>query len=224
MRKLAVLVVVAGALLTLDVAARGWAESKLAERAAAYYPPATAASASIRSFPFLGRLLARASVSRVSLSMENVRAGDVVLSRLDVDLADVVLDREELLRGRVRFVDIGRGRFAVRIDGPSLARAAGVDLLLGEGTIEIRREVGGAGVSATAEASLAGNTLHLRPRSVRGADVPVAGLAVAYEIPGVSFASCRAEVRAVAGALLVSCTLDDVPTSLLVPSAIREDR
>lgn len=215
MRRLAVLVVVVGAFLAADVAARGWAESKLAERAAAHYPPATSSTASIRSFPFLGRLLAGNTVSEVSFSMENVRAEAVVLSRLDVALFDVVLDRGELFRGRVRPVDVGRGRLSARIDGPSLARATGVDLRFGEGAVEIHREVAGTDVFATAEVTLVGNTLHLRPTSVRGTGLPAADFAVTYEIPGVELFACEAGVRAVPGALIVACTLDDVPTAFL---------
>src|SRR5437588_6177407 len=59
------------ALIVGDQAAKGWAESKLAERAAAYYPPGAGSSASIHSFPFLGRLLVSGSVDRKSTRLNS---------------------------------------------------------------------------------------------------------------------------------------------------------
>lgn len=209
------LVVVVGALLAADVAARVWAESKLRERAAAYYPPSTAAAASIRSFPFLGRLLVLGDVPEVSVAMENVRPGVVVVRRLTLDMETVEVDRGKLLRGRVRLVDVGRGRIEARIDGPSLARAAGVDLRFREGAIEIHKDVRGVDVFATARASMEENVVRFEPTSVQGVGLPLEAFAVTYEIPGPELVPCRPTVRPVEGGLLVSCTVDEVPAALL---------
>ena len=55
-----------------DQAAKGWAESKLAERAAAYYPPGSGSSASIHSFPFIG-LAVLGVVPQVDVNLDDLR-------------------------------------------------------------------------------------------------------------------------------------------------------
>ncbi len=129
MRKWIVLVVPTVILLALivgDRAAKGWAESKLAERAAAYYPPGAGSSASIRSFPFIGRLLFLGSIPRVDVNLDDLRFQAVLVRRLSLRVSDVKLDRAELFSGRVHLDDVGRGRIVATIDGPSLAKAVGL--------------------------------------------------------------------------------------------------
>ena len=216
MRKLlVVLVVFAGALLAGDAAARSWAESKLAEQAAAYYPQSSGASASIRSFPFLGRLFLVGDVPGVSVAMTGVQADPVLVETVTFDLERVEVDRSELFSGRVRLFDIGRGRIEARIDGPSLARAVGVDVRFSEGSVEIRRQIRGVDVTATAQVSIEGNVVRLTPTSVQGLRVPLESLAVEYRIPGVDIVPCVADARPVAGGLMLSCEIDDIPAPLV---------
>lgn len=220
MRKLlVVLVVLGGVLLGADVAARAWAESRLREQAVAYYPPGSTATATIRSFPFLGRLLLQGEVPEASLTMENVQADILIVSSIDLDLERVELDRPALFRGEVRVVDVGRGRVEARIDGSSLARAAGVDIRFGDGVVEIHKTIRGVDVSATARATLDGNQLRLTAIEVQGRRVPLETFVVTYDIPGVELIPCDADLRPVAGALLVSCALDDVPPGLVTAVA-----
>lgn len=199
-----------------DVAARSWAEGQLRDRAAAYYPAGTAASAQIRSFPFLGRLLALGRVSEVSVSMRNLRAEDIVVSRLRLAVDDVDLSRSDLFRGRVRLVDIGSATVEALVDGASVARATGADIRFSEGRIEVHREVGGVDVFATGTVSIEGNVLRLRPESVQGAGLPLDAFELTYRIPGPALIECdAAEGRAVAGGFVVACTLDEIPASLV---------
>lgn len=214
-----ILAVLTAGLVAADFAARTWAESKLAEQAAAYYPPSGSSSASIRSFPFLGRLLVAGDVPGVSLRMENVRADVILLSRIEFDLSDVVVDRGELFAGRVQVVDVGAGRIEGLVDGSSLARAAGVDLRFGRGEVEVHRQVGGVDVSATGRVTLKGNRLRIEPTSVQGVGVPASSLTVTYDIPGVELLPCAAEVRPVPEGLLLTCALEDVPPALLPGAA-----
>jgi DUF2993 family protein len=214
-RKLVVIVVVlAGAGFVADRMARSWAEGKLAERAAASYP-STSSSASIHSFPFLGRLAVQGAVRRVELTMEDVRLDLLLVHTLELDLRAVEVDRGELRRGRVRLLDIGEGRIDLRIDGPSLARALGADLRFQDGSIEVRRRVAGADVVARGQVTLDGNTLRLRPTSVEGVGLPASAFALSYQVPESLLPPCRADLRAVTGALVVGCTFTEVPESLL---------
>jgi len=211
----AVLVAVLAALLFADQATRVWAEGKLRDRAAAYYPPATSASASIRSFPFLGRLLASGDVPEVTLSMQDVRYGLVVVSTLTLDLHSVRVDRRELFKGHVRLLDVGQGRIEARLDGPSIGRALGVDLRVSDGVIQIHKQVQGVPVTATAKVTFSGNVVRIEPIKVQGAPVPASALTVSYKIPGAELLPCTPEVRAVSGAVILSCSVSDVPAGLV---------
>jgi hypothetical protein len=215
-RKLVVvMVIVLLVLLVGDQVARSWAEAKLRERAAAYYPPATSASASIRSFPFLGRLFVEGVVPEVKLTMEDVRFDVLLVQDLRLDLHRVEIDKGELTRGRVRLLDIGEGRIDLRIDGSSLARAVDADVRFLDGSIEVHKRVGGVDVVGRGQLTLEGNTLRLRPTSVEGVGVPASAFAVTYRIADSLLPPCRAQVRAVAGGLAASCTFTEVPESLV---------
>jgi hypothetical protein len=215
MRKLVVLLIVAGVLLAGDQAARVYAQSKLAERAAAYYPPSTAADASIRSFPFVGRLLVMGDVVEMKVGMENLQADVILIRRLDLDLRDVELDRNALFRGRVELIDIGSGRIDALIDGPSLAKAAQADLRFHEDSVEIHKRVGGADVFARGRASVSNNVLRLQPTSVQGVGLPASAFALTLRISGPEILPCDAVAEPVEGGLLVGCNVKDVPPSLV---------
>ncbi|HEY3239773.1 MAG TPA: LmeA family phospholipid-binding protein [Acidimicrobiia bacterium] len=219
MRKLVVLAGLSVALVAADFAARAWAEAKLAEQAAAYYPPSSASSASIRSFPFLGRLLVLGDVPEVSLRMENLVAGILTLRRLEFDLRDVKVDRGELFAGRVRVVDVGAGRVEALVDGSSLARAVGLDVRFTEGEVEMHKNVRGTDVSARGRVTLEGNRLRIVPISVQGLGVPASAFSVTFDIPGAELLPCQAEVRLVPGGVLVACAVDDVPPALVQGAA-----
>jgi hypothetical protein len=214
-RKLVVLAVLSGVLLAADFAARAWAEAKLAEQTAAYYPPSSASSASIDSFPFLGRLLVGGDVPGVSVRMENLRAGILAVARLELNLTDVKVDRGELFAGRVRVVDVGAGRMEALVDGASLARAVGLDLRFTDGEVEIHTTVRGVDLSARGRVTLEGNRLRIVPTSVQGLGLPAAALTVTYAIPGADLLPCEAEVRPVPEGVLVACAVDDVPPALV---------
>jgi hypothetical protein len=218
-RKLVVLGVLAGALLVADVAARSWAESKLADQAAAYYPPSGTSSASIRSFPFLGRLLILGDVPGVSVRMEDLHADLLTVRRLELDLVDVNVDRGELFAGRVRVRDVGAGRIEALVDGSSLARAVGLDLRFADGEVEIHKTVRGVDVSARGRVTLEGNRLHIVPTSVQGLGLPATAFTVTYQIPGAELLPCQAEVRPVPEGVLVACAVDDVPPALVQGAA-----
>lgn len=215
-RKLVVLAVLAAGLVVADIAARSWAESKLAEQAAAYYPPSGRSSASIRSFPFLGRLALSGDVPAVVLRLEELSAHILTVRHLEFDLKDVKVDRSELAAGRVRVIDIGAGRIEALLDGASLARAVGLDVRFTDGEVEVRRTVRNIEVSARGRVTLEGNLLKIVPTSVQGLGLPASAFTITYEIPGVELLPCAAEVRPVPDGLLVACAVNDIP-GVLVP-------
>jgi len=203
------------ALVVGDQAAKGWAESQLAERAAAYYPPGSGSSASIRSFPFVGRLLISGSVPKVDVNLEDVRFQAVVVRRLSLKVSDVKLDRGDLFDGRVRLLDVGQGRLQATIDGPSLAKATGFDVRFTPGQVEVHQRIQGVNVIAKGDLAVKGNQVTVTPTSVQGLAVPASRFAISYRIPGIELIPCQADVEIIEDAAVLSCAIDDIPAALV---------
>ena len=203
------------ALIVGDQAAKGWAESKLAERAADYYPPGAGSSASIRSFPFIGRLLFLGSIPRVDVNLDDLRFQAVLIRRLSLRVSDVKLDRGELFSGRVRLEDVGEGQIVATVDGPSLAKATGVDVRFTPGQVEVHQKIRGVDVVAKGQLSVKGNLVTVTPTSVQGLAVPASRFAISYRIPGTEILPCQADVRIIQNAVVLSCDVTDVPAALV---------
>ncbi|HVW33615.1 MAG TPA: DUF2993 domain-containing protein [Acidimicrobiia bacterium] len=218
MRKWILLVVPTVIVLLLivgDQAAKGWAESKLAEQAAAYYPPGAGSSASIHSFPFIGRLLVSGSVPRADVNLDDLKIDAVVIRQLSIHVSDVRLNRSDLFHGRVHLDDIGQGKIVATIAGPSLARATGLDLRFSPGEVEVRKQISGVAVVARGKVAVKGNLVTITPTSVQGLNVPPSALAVSYRIPGVEIFPCQADVKLVQNGVVLSCAVTDVPAALV---------
>jgi hypothetical protein len=203
------------ALIVGDQAAKSWAETKLAERAAAYYPPGSGSSASIRSFPFVGRLLISGSVPQVDVNLDDLRFQAVVVRRLSLEVSDVKLDRSDLFNGRVRLLDAGQGRVRATIDGPSLAKVTGFDVRFTPGQVEVHQRIQGVDVVAKGQLSVNGNLVKITPTSIEGLAVPASRLTISYRIPGIEILPCDADVEIVENAAALSCAIDDVPAALV---------
>ena len=218
MRKWILLVIPTVVLLVLivaDQAAKGWAESQLAERAAAYYPPGSGSSASIHSFPFIGRLLFLGSVPRVDVNLDDVRVQEVLIRQLSIHVTDVKLNRSDLFGGKVHLDDVGEGKIVATIDGPSLARAAGLDLRFTPGEVQLHEKIQGVDVTARGKVAVKGNVVTVTPTSVEGLNVPASRFAVSYRIPGIEILPCQADVKIVQNGIVVSCNVVDVPPALV---------
>jgi hypothetical protein len=203
------------ALIVGDGAARSWAERRLAERAAAYYPPGAGSSARIHSFPFIGRLLFLGSVPRVDVNLDDLRFEAVLIRRLSLRVSDVKLDRDELFGGRVRIEDVGEGRIVATVDGPSLARATGFDVRFRPGEVEVHRRIQGVDVVAKGQLAVQGNLVTVTPTSVQGLAVPASRFAISYRIPGIELLPCQADVQIIRDAVTLSCDVTDVPAALV---------
>lgn len=202
-------------LLAADVGTRVWAQGQLADYAAAYYPPSGGSDASIKSFPFLGRLALAGTVPKVSLTINDVQTGLVVVSKLTIDLDRVEIDRNTIFSGDVKVKDIGRGRIEALIAGPSLSKALGVDIRFLPGEVEVNKTIAGVKVTAKGQVAIDGNTVIVKPTSVEGVNVPLSQFALRYEIPGVELLPCEATVTLVAEGVALSCAVDDVPAALV---------
>jgi LmeA-like phospholipid-binding len=203
------------ALIVGDRAAKGWAESKLAERAAAYYPPGSGSSASIHSFPFLGRLLFSGSVPWVDVNLDDVRIEAVLIRQLSIHVSEVKLARGELFHGGVHIDDVGQGRIVATLDGPSLAKAIGVDVRFTPGEVQVHQKIQGVDVTAKGKVSVKGNLVTVTPTSVEGLAVPPSRFAVSYRIPGIEILPCQADVKVVQNGVVLACNVSDVPAALV---------
>jgi len=203
------------AFVVADRAAKGWAESQLADRAAAYYPPGSDSSASIRSFPFLVRLLFLGSVPRVDVNLEDVRFQAVLVRRLSLRVSDVKLDRAELFSGRVHLDDIGQGQITATLDGPSLAKATGFDLRFKPGEVEVHQKIQGVDVVAKGQVAVKGNVVSVTPTSVQGLAVPLSRFAISYRIPGIEILPCQADVKIIQNGVTLACQVSDIPAALV---------
>jgi len=202
-------------LVVVDQSAKGWAERKLAERAAAYYPPGSGSSASIHSFPFIGRLLFSGSVPRVDVNLDDLRIQTVLIRQLSIHVSDVKLNRSDLFHGRVHLDHVGQGKIVATIDGPSLARAAGLDLRFTPGEVSVHEKIQGVDVTAKGKVAVKGNVVTVTPTSVEGLNVPASRFAVSYRIPGIEILPCQADVKIVQNGIVVSCNVVDVPPALV---------
>jgi len=199
-----------------DQAAKSWAESKLAERAAKYYPPGSSASASIHAFPFIPRLLLTATVPRVDVNLDNLKIQAVVIRRLSLDVAQVKLDRDELFRGTVHVRDAGEGTIVATLDGPALAKALGADVRFLPGEVEVHQRIAGVDVKARGKVTVKGNVVTVTPTSVEGQAVPPSRFTLSYRIPGIELLPCdNAAVKIDQNAVVLSCDTTDIPAAFI---------
>lgn len=203
------------ALIVGDQAAKGWAESQLAERAAAYYPPGSGSSAAIHSFPFLGRLLFSGSVPQVDVNLDDLRIEAVLIRRLSIHVADVKLDRSDLFHGNVHLDDVGEGKIVATVDGPSLAKAVGIDVRFTPGEVQVHEKIQGVDVVAKGKVSVKGNLISVTPTSVEGLAVPASRFAISYRIPGIEILPCQADVKIVQNGVVLACNVTDIPPALV---------
>ena len=219
MRKWLILVfptVILLALVVADQSAKGWAESKLAERAAAYYPPGSGSSASIRSFPFIPRLLFTGDVPRVTVNLDDLRIQQVLVRQVSIGVSDVTIDRDEIFRGRVHVRDVGQGTITVKLDGPALAQAIGADVrFTSAGDVEVQKRIQGVNVTARGKLTVKGNTITVTPTSVEGRSVPASRFALNYRIPGAELLPCAADATVTKDLVTLSCDVVDIPAALV---------
>ncbi|HUQ62368.1 MAG TPA: DUF2993 domain-containing protein [Acidimicrobiales bacterium] len=205
MRKLllVVLLLIVGMLVVADFAARAAVEDQLQANLRKDVPSATSASVEIDSFPFLARLLVSGELSELHASATDVDAGPLSLARVTVDLQDVHIDRDALLRQRrVELTGIGKGTATAEITQEELSDALNVPVQLSNGKIGVR-----AGpLQASAKVSVQDNVIRVNAGPV---SLP------AIRIPKAPLLPCVANAEILDGRIRVSCTLDEVPPELL---------
>jgi hypothetical protein len=186
MRRVVVLLAVLAVVgLVSDIALKALAESQI-EATATREAPGASADAAIPVFPFLPPLLLGGRVDEVSVHLAHVAAGPTFFDRLDFDLHGVEISRGALFRERrVKLVHIDRGTVTAVVQLPAIARGL----------------------------PLTGLTARVSGRAivVRGPG----GVSVSIPMPAAALMPCEGTARLEAGAVRVSCTLEDVPPALV---------
>jgi len=202
MRKLLFLALLAALLVGADLAAKSVAEKRIEDRAEEAAGAGASATATIGSFPFLGRLLVSGSVPEVSVRASGVEAGPLTLRAVTVDLDGVKLDRDALFGGDVQLRDIDRGRVTVELDSGVLSRVLDVPITIEDGTVGV--EV--AGQRVTARAEVREGALVVNVEGLPALTVPIVRTELSpCDVAGVEVRGDR---------LLLSCQIADVPEAL----------
>jgi hypothetical protein len=200
-------VVIAVLLVAADVTARVVAEHELADRVAAAVPTAGTATARVRSFPFLGRLLSSGRVAQVDASVSDVTVEGLRFQSIAVDLDGVQLDRDQLVRDRrIVLQTIARGRVEARVTQEALSEVLGVPVDLEEGRASVT--IAGRRVEAGLEVR--------EGRLV----VEVAGLSLPTIPVEAPLLPCLGNARIVPGRVLLLCEFTEIPEELRVPAEL----
>jgi hypothetical protein len=197
---LAILVVV---LVVGDFVAKAYATGQLRDRAEAAVRGATSSSASISSFPFTGRLLVAGSVSKVHVRVGPVAAGRLTFASVAIDLHDVHVDRNRLIREqKVQLTGLGSGTVTAELTDVEISRLAGTRISFTPGRASVN--VGGTQVAATVQVT--NGTM-----SLAGARLPLQ-----FRVPRAPLFPCDAtSAKVQQGAVELSCTVHEVPPELV---------
>lgn len=201
MRKLVVFLVVVGLLYTIgELVAQRWAGDRLAKRVDTELPGAKA-SATISSFPMVGRLVVDGTVRQVSVHITGATDGSLRFNDINMRIVDLRLSRQQLVEHQ-RFVVKGVRRVVVNADlsQASVAHAVGLPLQLGDGT------VGLAGVHVHAQLRVDGQRVIVTLGSLRE---------VSFSVPDLSVLPCVGGASIHPGVLRLSCTTTTVPQTIV---------
>ena len=204
MRKLISLTLLLGVLAGIDIGARTVAEGQVEARAEAEAPRGAEASASINSFPFLGRLLVVGTIRETRIELRNVSAPGLVYARVVLDLRGVEIDRGRLIRAQeAEILDIASGTVTIEIAQEALSEKLGIPIRVSAG--EVRATI--AGQDVVVRTSVDNEVL-----SLSHALIP-ASLKVA--IPKTNYAPCVGALTVLAGRLRFTCAINDVPPAFV---------
>jgi hypothetical protein len=197
---LAILLVV---LVVGDFVAKAYATTQLRDRAKQAVRGATSSTASISSFPFTGHLLVSGSVSKVHVRVGPVAAGRVTFTSVAVDLHDVHVDRNRLIREqKVQLTGLGSGTVTAELTDVEVSRLAGARISFAPGRASVT--VGGTPVAATVQVT--NGTM-----SFAGARLPLQ-----FRVPRAPLFPCDATSANVKqGVVELSCTVHNVPAELV---------
>ncbi len=206
MRLLALLVLAGVVVLTAaEVVVPPRIEHGVEQRVATQVPEATSVDATVRSFPVVARVLATGVIDHLVVTLDGVARPELRIDSVRIDVWGIDVSRRALLDGEIDLQHIDRGALTATITEDDLEETL-------PGNVADLRLLPGR-----AEVTVAGQTL--------GSDVTVREGRVVFDLgpfrdpsvplPGQEFFPCLLQGKVVAGAVQLSCTLDEVPPYLL---------
>jgi hypothetical protein len=186
-----------------DFVAKAYATGQLRDRAQRAVRGATSAGASISSFPFTARLLLAGQVSQAHVRVGPVAAGRVTFTSVAVDLHDVHVDRNHLIRDQqVQLTGLGSGTVTAELSDAEVSRLAGTRVTFLPGRVT----VSAAGIELAATVQVTDGSM-----SLGGLRLPIK-----FKVPHAPLFPCDAtEAVVVQGAVDLSCSVHDVPPELV---------
>ncbi|HEV7887427.1 MAG TPA: LmeA family phospholipid-binding protein [Acidimicrobiales bacterium] len=204
MRKWIVLGAVLAALVGLDSAAKAMAESQIEKKARLEAGADARASADIKSFPFLGKLLLSGNAGDITLSMKDVDGRQVRFSTLSIALADVHLDKAKLVTGKAEITSIRKGVITVGLRAAELEKVVRYPVRVSSGVVTV---------------TVAGRHLTAKPVAAGGGNVRLefqGAAAVTVPFPQTRLLNCPvSKVDVVEDELRASCEVTQIPPALL---------
>ncbi len=198
-----VVLVLVGLLVVADVAAKRVAQATLADRLGDEVPEAGDTSATIRSFPFLLRLLANGRVREVDAGVRDLTIDRFRFAAIDVRLHRVEFDRDQLLDARELVLErIDRGQVRAEVTQEAVSELVGAPVSLDEGQASVR--VGGQRLIA--ELSVRDGRLIVRAAGMSFPPV---------RLPTVPLLPCVAGAEIVTGRVVLTCDFTEIPRELL---------
>ena len=203
MKKLLILILVLGVVLVAgDAWVRGKVEGRLASELQESLGSTGDIEVSLGGFPFVVRALSGsipvATVRTERLTRDGMRFTDITMT-----LRNIRFSLTKVLAGDLRAIKVGKGEGRAAIDTDALTRA--LDRSRNDIDVEIVADeirVSAAGISGTAEVSIAGNELVL---NIEGLD-RVLAIPLPRVVRGISYES----VEAVDSHLELVFSLDDI--------------
>ena len=199
-RLVAALAIVLIGLAVGDVAARQWSEGELARRIEAT-APGSRATVHVSSFPFLGRLAASGSISKITAHIDRVSVASLPFAFFDMEVDGVKLDRNMLIQDqKVKLLSIRRGVVKGEITEAGLSAAIGEQVHFGSGQLQVDVH----GVPVTAKVDIVNNRL-----------VISGPVSLGVAIPKLPVLPCAVSAPIQPGRLDVACEVREIPPALL---------
>jgi len=182
-----------------DFAAKHAAEHAIASEAKSHMAGVGSVKATISSFPFVGRLLVQAKVSKLDLALSDVTGHGIDVAHLDVLGRNIELDRSALVGSQhVKIKGLDSMTVTATISEATVRALtkADVRLLDGKATVTV------LGKTVDATATVQGGSIRLVVASTPVASLPV---------PDSSLLPCQVALRITPGALQLACTATTLP-------------
>lgn len=214
MKKFLVLTaIVVGLLSAGDFLVRQSVESRAADAARDRLPGVGSVTTDIGSFPFVPRLLLTGDVTKFVLNIEDVRRDPLPLARLRVDVRDISISRDSLVKAdQIHIKDVGSATITAAIDLETLqsfAETLGLTVTLDNGVLNL---------------SALGTTAAATVKIDNGAVVVAAGTLPLLVLPLPNQDLMPCSITAVVGiaGVELSCTTDHLP-QVVIDAVARVD-